>query len=206
VHPIVRSSYPGRAEFQKIGEASYSEVFGIGDVVLKIIPIHNEECLDEIDAETPAPSDAKDILKEIVVTRALGEMCNGFVNLLKTYVVRGKYPSLLLDLWDEYDQTKGSESVRPGAIPRVSTTQTWPELVQTCCPCHRCTRSSYYPMVARIWRHIRSANQPRQAGGKLAASSGRLPALLLWQRSWYLLRYTRLCFSFYLDADLRYIA
>jgi serine/threonine-protein kinase haspin len=124
VHPIVRSSYPGRAEFQKIGEASYSEVFGIGDVVLKIIPIHNEEFLDEIDAETPAPSDAKDILKEIVVTRALGEMCNGFVNLLKTYVVRGKYPSLLLDLWDEYDQTKGSESVRPGAIPRVSTTQT----------------------------------------------------------------------------------
>lgn len=206
VHPIVWSSCLGRAEFQKIGEASYSEVFGIGDVVLKIIPIHNEECLDGIDAETPAPSDAKDILKEIVVTRALGEMCNGFVNLLKTYVVRGKYPSLLLDLWDEYDQTKGSESVRPGTIPRVSTTQTWPELAQTCCPCRRYTRSSYCPMVAQIWRRIRLANQPRQAGGKLAASSGRLPALLLWQRSWYLLRYTRLCLSFYLDADLRYIA
>lgn len=206
VHPIVRSSYPGRAEFQKIGEASYSEVFGIGDVVLKIIPIHNEECLDEIDAETPAPSDAKDILKEIVVTRALGEMCNGFVNLLKTYVVRGKYPSLLLDLWDEYDQTKGSESVRPGAISRVSTTQTWPELAQTCCPCHRCTRSSYYPMVAQIWRHIRSANRPRQAGGRLAASSGRLPALLLRQRSWYLLRYTRLSFTFYINANFRYTA
>jgi len=57
-----------------------------------------------------------DILKEIVVTRALGEMCNGFVNLLKTYVVRGKYPSLLLDLWDEYNQTKGSESVRPDML------------------------------------------------------------------------------------------
>ena len=121
VHPIIRSSCSGRAAFQKIGEASYSEVFGIGDVVLKIIPIRNEEGPDEIDAETPAPSDAKDVLKEIIVTRALGETCDGFVNLLKTYVVRGKYPSLLLDLWDEYNQIKGSESVRPGATPRVST-------------------------------------------------------------------------------------
>ena len=119
VHPIVRPSCSGRAAFQKIGEASYSEVFGIGDVVLKIIPIHNEEGPDETDAETPAPSDARDVLKEIIVTRALGEMCDGFVSLLKTYVVRGKYPSLLLDLWDEYNQTKGSESVRPGASPRV---------------------------------------------------------------------------------------
>ena len=121
VHPIVRSSCSGHAVFQKIGEASYSEVFGIGDIVLKIIPIRNEECSNEIDAETPAPSDAKDILKEIVVTQALGEMCNGFVNLLKAYVVRGKYPSLLLDLWDEYNQTKGSESVRPGTTSHVST-------------------------------------------------------------------------------------
>ena len=120
VHPIVRPSCSGRAAFQKIGEASYSEVFGIGDVVLKIIPIHNEERPDETDAETPAPSDARDVLKEIIVTRALGETCDGFVSLLKTYVVRGKYPSLLLDLWDEYNQTKGSESVRPGAIHRVS--------------------------------------------------------------------------------------
>jgi serine/threonine-protein kinase haspin len=126
VHHIVRSSFSGRAVFQKIGEASYSEVFGIGDVVLKIIPIRNEECPDKIDAETPAPSDARDILKEIVVTRALGEMCDGFVNLLKTYVVRGKYPSLLLDLWDEYNKVKGSESVRPGATLRVST---YPNLI-----------------------------------------------------------------------------
>ena len=119
VHPVVQSTCSGHATFQKIGEASYSEVFGIGDVVLKLIPIRNEEGSDEIDAETPAPSDAKDVLKEIVVTRAMGEMCNGFVNLLKTYVIRGKYPSLLLDLWDEYNRTKGSESVRPGATPHI---------------------------------------------------------------------------------------
>ncbi|KAI9467153.1 hypothetical protein BJY52DRAFT_1236715 [Lactarius psammicola] len=116
VHPVVQSTCSGPVAFQKIGEASYSEVFGIGDVVLKIIPIRDEECLVRDDEDTPAPSDAKDVLKEIVVTRALGEMCNGFVSLLKTYVVRGKYPSLLLDLWDEYNQTKGSESVRPDML------------------------------------------------------------------------------------------
>jgi serine/threonine-protein kinase haspin len=123
VHPIIRSSCSGNAVFQKIGEASYSEVFGIGDVVLKVVPIRNEECPDIIEAETPAPSDAKDVLNEIVVTRALGEMCDGFISLLKTYVVRGKYPSLLLDLWDEYNRSKGSESVRPGVtLPRLDAT------------------------------------------------------------------------------------
>ncbi|GJE84365.1 serine/threonine-protein kinase haspin -like protein [Phanerochaete sordida] len=116
-HDGVRVPGTGRAAFRKIGEASYSEVFGIGDVVLKIIPLRNEEHekgkkVSE-DVDCPAPSDVKDVLKEIIVTRAVGDVCEGFVELLRTYVVRGKYPSLLLDLWDEYDQRKGSESVRP---------------------------------------------------------------------------------------------
>ena len=119
-HPIVQSTSSEPIAFQKIGEASYSEVFGIGDVVLKIIPLRDEESPVRDDVDTPAPSDAKDVLKEIVVTRAMGEICDGFVSLLKTYVVRGKYPSLLLDLWDEYNQTKGSESVRPGATTPTS--------------------------------------------------------------------------------------
>lgn len=101
-------------KFRKIGEASFSEVFGIGDVVLKIIPLRDEEQMVTNDSETPAPSDAGDVLKEVIVTRAMGEMCSGFVKLLRTYVVRGRYPSLLLDLWDEYNERKGSESIRPG--------------------------------------------------------------------------------------------
>ncbi len=117
--PIVRShGTAGVPTFQKIGEASYSEVFGIGDVVLKIIPLRDEARGGPVhmDVDGPAPSDAKDVLKEIIVTRAMGDSCTGFVELLRTYVVRGKYPSLLLDLWDEYDERKGSESVRPGSF------------------------------------------------------------------------------------------
>lgn len=121
--PIVQqNSDGGKVAFQKIGEASYSEVFGIGDVVLKVIPLSDEDVKSGGagfgEAETPAPSNARDVLKEMIVTRAMGEMCDGFVKMLRTYVVRGKYPSLLLDLWDGYHERKGSEGIRPG--PYVS--------------------------------------------------------------------------------------
>ena len=116
--PIVQSVDTDEIiRFQKIGEASFSEVFGIGDVVLKVIPIRNEDGLAyQGMAEIPALSDATDVLKEIIVTREIGGMCEGFVKLLKTYVVKGKYPTLLLELWDEYNNRKGSESVRPGEL------------------------------------------------------------------------------------------
>ncbi|KII94959.1 hypothetical protein PLICRDRAFT_97040 [Plicaturopsis crispa FD-325 SS-3] len=111
--PIVSGG--GRAPvFQKIGEASYSEVFGIGEVVLKVIPLRDELCAGT-DAEGPFPSEARDVLKELIVTRAMGETCagGGFVRLLRGYVVRGRYPELLLGLWDEYAARKGSEGIRP---------------------------------------------------------------------------------------------
>ncbi|KAH9943252.1 uncharacterized protein BXZ73DRAFT_40427 [Epithele typhae] len=121
--PIVREGHGSstHATFQKIGEACYSEVFGIGDVVLKIIPLRDEARSGLPDAafatkDSPEVSDAKDVLKEILVTRAMGSCCAGFTELLRAYVVRGKYPSLLLDLWDDYDKQKGSESVRPDSF------------------------------------------------------------------------------------------
>ena len=107
-----------KAEFRKVGEATYSEVFGIGSVVLKIIPLRDESGTraDGHDVESPPPSDARDILREIAATRSMGELCEGFIKLLRTYVVRGKYPSLLLSLWDEYNDVKGSESIKPGEV------------------------------------------------------------------------------------------
>ncbi|THV08304.1 hypothetical protein K435DRAFT_708012 [Dendrothele bispora CBS 962.96] len=136
--PVVRrysQNVPGTYKFRKVGEASYSEVYGIGDVVLKVIPIRNEDELNDSGVgnnasarsslkarmsdssygaqDGPPPSDAKDVLKEIIVTRAMGDVCDNFVRLLKTYVVRGRYPQLLLELWDEYLEKNGSESVRP---------------------------------------------------------------------------------------------
>jgi len=120
--PILQAARENHAKdmkFRKIGEASYSEVFGIGDVVLKVIPLRDESNVsghqpDEEDG--PALTDAKDVRKEIIVTRAMGAVHEGFVKLLKTYVVRGRYPEVLLQLWDEYNERRGSESVRPGKV------------------------------------------------------------------------------------------
>jgi len=116
--PVLQSARLHSGEqlkFRKIGEASYSEVFGIGDVVLKVIPLRDEANSSSNDeSDGPAPSDAGDVRKEIVVTRAMGEVHDGFVELLKTYVVRGRYPEVLLNLWDEYHEERGSESIRPG--------------------------------------------------------------------------------------------
>ncbi|KAL0580082.1 hypothetical protein V5O48_001941 [Marasmius crinis-equi] len=117
---VVRSSRSNgtaseKGKFRKVGEASYSEVFGIGDVVLKVIPIRDETIDASVAAldDGPFPSEAKDVLKEIIVTRAMGEIDDRFVKLLRTYVVKGRYPQLLLELWDEYLEKRGSESVRP---------------------------------------------------------------------------------------------
>ncbi|KAF9076999.1 hypothetical protein BDP27DRAFT_1209735 [Rhodocollybia butyracea] len=122
----VRGSLPAKnLRFKKVGEASYSEVFGIGDVVLKVIPLRDENGVSMSSsqkarlsngADLPAPTDAKDVLKEIIVTRAMGEVCEPFVKLVKSYVVRGRYPEVLLELWDQYEQEHGSESVRPDAF------------------------------------------------------------------------------------------
>ena len=123
---------PVDVRFRKIGEASYSEVFGIGDVVLKVVPIREDMSasapVPTAELETPFPSEAKDVLKEIIVTKAMGEICDGFVKLLRTYIVRGRYPELLLSLWDEYDERKGSESVRPGECKPTSIQETFAEM------------------------------------------------------------------------------
>lgn len=131
--PVVQSDHTllRDSAFRKIGEASYSEVFGIGNVVLKVIPLRDESIDNSPNPNSqpkmsvkyngngeeedgPAPSDVKDVRKEIIVTRAMGDVCDGFVKLLRTYIVRGKYPEVLLQLWDKFNEERGSESVRPG--------------------------------------------------------------------------------------------
>ncbi|CAK5262817.1 unnamed protein product [Mycena citricolor] len=115
---LVRNS-DAPSTFRKIGEASYSEVYGIGDVVLKVIPLRDESHRQlrpkarEDTLDVPFSTDVKDVLKEIIVTDAMGQVCDGFVDLLRTYIVKGTYPQILLELWDEYEREKGTESVRP---------------------------------------------------------------------------------------------
>ncbi|GJJ07172.1 hypothetical protein Clacol_001372 [Clathrus columnatus] len=111
---------PARPAFRKLGEASYSEVFVVGDIVLKVIPLRNEIApqLANDDIDLPYESDCKDVLQEIIITRELGKKCPGFITLLRTFIVVGDYSPQLLALWDEYNSQKESENIRPDVFPK----------------------------------------------------------------------------------------
>jgi len=86
-HELDGSISASSPSFRKIGEASFSEVYAVGNVVLKVIPLRDESgasvLQDPDDEELPQESDAKDVLQEIVVTRAMGRLCPGFIRLLR---------------------------------------------------------------------------------------------------------------------------
>ena len=77
-------------KYRKLGDASYSEVFGIGDLVLKVIPLaveidaeDSEDSEDDDDDEVPFKSSPENVLKEIVITKATGDVVDGFIKLLR---------------------------------------------------------------------------------------------------------------------------
>ncbi|KAG8936532.1 hypothetical protein FRC02_001498 [Tulasnella sp. 418] len=101
---------------RKIGEASFSEVFALGQVVIKVVPLILNDGISTGSA-LPYASAVEDVEKEILITREMGAAHSGFIKLLKVFVVAGSYPPTLLDLWDEYDASKGSENPRPDVFP-----------------------------------------------------------------------------------------
>lgn len=129
----------------KIGEGVYGEVFlwrsGDGGVrVLKVIPIAGN-----IQVNGEQQKDFHEIISEIVIAMELsalrapiadidrnfddGEDINSldldviqnatdaFNEVLAVKCVYGGYPSRLLDLWDLYDECKGSENDNPAVLP-----------------------------------------------------------------------------------------
>ncbi|CUA67829.1 Serine/threonine-protein kinase haspin [Rhizoctonia solani] len=115
VHFRFPSTSGPRRRWQKIGEASYSEVFRLGGVVVKIVPLKMEHNgWNGVDG--PCVSEMPDVQKEIAITRAMGEIQEGFIKLVKAYVAFGSYPQELLNLWDSYDREFKSESIRPDSF------------------------------------------------------------------------------------------
>lgn len=84
--------------WRKIGEASFSEVFRVGEVVLKIVPLEyrdpNSTSVNQSDhiaidqrgraRPKPRPSTSlpQDVLREINATRIMGDVHSGFTGLL----------------------------------------------------------------------------------------------------------------------------
>jgi len=75
-------------KYRKVGDASYSEVFAIGDLVLKIIPLvveietENRDDSEGEEEEVPFKSPPENVLKEFMITKATGDAVEGFVKLL----------------------------------------------------------------------------------------------------------------------------
>lgn len=92
-------------EIQKIGEASYSEVYQASNaddvpVVWKVIPFGED-----------GQAQYADVLNEVQISQWI--KVDGFANLHQVVVVKGTYPSLLLEEWDRYLVQNGSENDRP---------------------------------------------------------------------------------------------
>lgn len=88
--------------WRKVGEASYSEVFSVGEVVLKIVPLEYHDAQSQGAATMnvddkhpvdkrgrrksqprPSTSDPQDVLREVNATRILGNVHRGFMRLLR---------------------------------------------------------------------------------------------------------------------------
>lgn len=130
-----------RRRMEKIGEASYSEVFKISAssraeqskheaVVLKIIPISSPNSADGENVERddlPFTSPAADVEREIRLMQLVGSESSAsesFVSLRAAHIVRGSYPSALIQAWDRWDDKRraktgeGAENIRPDVLGR----------------------------------------------------------------------------------------
>ena len=104
---------------RKIGEGVYGEVFlnetATASYVLKIIPIEGHE---EINGAQQKRFD--EILQEVIISQELSSLRNdkenrtgGFVEVLSARVVEGRYPSHLIELWEDFSDCRGTENDSP---------------------------------------------------------------------------------------------
>ncbi|XP_033151821.1 putative serine/threonine-protein kinase haspin homolog isoform X1 [Drosophila mauritiana] len=111
---------------KKIGEGAYGEVFRcsanqkilkehISDIVLKIIPLEGSTVINGEKQKT-----FSQILPEIIITNKMCSLrtsktnsTNGFVSIRKVSLVKGRYPPHFINLWEKYDNEKGSENDHP---------------------------------------------------------------------------------------------
>ncbi|KZO98100.1 hypothetical protein CALVIDRAFT_562490 [Calocera viscosa TUFC12733] len=119
VRDFPQKYYADTLPYRKVGEASYSEVFGVGDIVLKIVPLLSDHKNGHAADEQPAETPIEDALREILFISRMGSLQggSGFSALLGAHVVEGVYPSSLLSEWDRWDLCNKSESIRPGCFP-----------------------------------------------------------------------------------------
>lgn len=127
--PFALAADVHEASWDKIGEASYSEVFRSWgkngeELVIKIIPISDGTELAREDGELPYLSEYAAVMREIEVGKLLGGSDDngneGFVRFEGAFVVQGAYPPHLLDQWDAFRAAQKppcDDQIRPSVLP-----------------------------------------------------------------------------------------
>ncbi|KHJ94627.1 hypothetical protein OESDEN_05442 [Oesophagostomum dentatum] len=110
---------------KKLGEGTYGEVFATlykgQPTALKVIPFVGDKVTYSGTVNGEYMMTAEAILPEVLIIRELSALYDpsadystpNFIQLLKTNVVQGHYPSSFLAAWDEFDEVRGSENDRP---------------------------------------------------------------------------------------------
>lgn len=113
------------SKWKKIGEATYSEVYGLMDsgMVLKVIPLaykgdqieqsDPENSIAESESNIPEQSQLADLQREIEMTRGVSDTNVAFVKIHRASIVCGTYSDRLLRAWDERVKQKSDQNVRP---------------------------------------------------------------------------------------------
>ncbi|EFO16496.2 haspin protein kinase, partial [Loa loa] len=109
---------------KKVAEGVYSEVFiaqyKMETVILKLIPIGDNKLFDGCCISSFREGAAKLIaLKELADLSQVedGYSTEGFVQLKGAMVVKGRYPSSMINAWKQYKRSMKSDKVNPALFP-----------------------------------------------------------------------------------------
>ncbi|KAL4113584.1 hypothetical protein QTP88_017190 [Uroleucon formosanum] len=112
-------------KWKKVGEGVYGEVFSYSSgnrcTIVKIIPIEGQ-----VDINGEQQKKMFEVCSEIVIATELNKLWNksnlnqtsSFCKLKRVSCVQGKYPSILINYWQQYDNDKGSDNDNPDILPK----------------------------------------------------------------------------------------
>eukprot|EP00102_Acyrthosiphon_pisum_P021946 XP_016659156.1 PREDICTED: uncharacterized protein LOC100159679 isoform X2 [Acyrthosiphon pisum] len=112
-------------KWKKVGEGVYGEVFSYSSgnrcTIVKIIPIEGQ-----VNINSEQQKKMFEVYSEIVIATELNKLWNksnlnqtsSFCKLKRVSCVQGKYPSILINFWQQYDKDKGSDNDNPDILPK----------------------------------------------------------------------------------------
>lgn len=104
-------------KLEKIGEASYSEVYGNEEIVIKVIPVVDEDPKGDYPYMLLSNLVHEFWVSEAIPSKLVGfEMCHtGFLKVFKAELCKGPYSKDLLKEWNRFEDEYGTENPSPGS-------------------------------------------------------------------------------------------